>query len=243
MLIACQSLHRFFLFWVFCISFGIGALVGSRISFRLKSPLFANSQPTSFFAAFANSVVLQLAYMTLLHFPKTETIVFESLEDRLKITIPEVRNWLVVGLFSLLLLVWLVGFIWMAIFTFRDVMGAGERFTFAFSVLMLIWLYIWYRLGKVVWARWQYYMANREIIFINQEELILRRPVSILGLTDAYGMSHVTPFYYSEKHHCPAFDYGYQHVYFAHKLPEDEAKQLVDFLNGRFFPDHDPWDE
>jgi hypothetical protein len=181
--------------------------------------------------------------MTRMNLPQIGDVVFEQMEERLKIVLPEPRNWLVVGLFSLLLVVWLVGLVWMLIFTFRDVMGAGERFTFAFSVMMLIWLYIWYRLGRVVWDRWQYYVANREILFINDEELIVRRPVSILGLTDVYGMDHVSPFYYSDKHHCPAFDYGYQHVYFGHKLTEGEASALVGFLNGRFFPNHDPWED
>jgi hypothetical protein len=181
--------------------------------------------------------------MTMANFPQIGTVFFEQLENRLKIVMPQRRNWLVVILLSLALLVWLVGFVWMLIFTFRDVMGAGERYTFAFSVLMLIWLYIWYRLGKVVWGRWQYFVANREILFISAEELIVRRPVSILGLTDVYGMSHVTPFYFSDKHNCPAFDYGYQHVYFGQQLAADEAQALVDYLNGRFFPDHDPWDD
>jgi hypothetical protein len=180
--------------------------------------------------------------MIMSNFPQIGDVVFEQGAERLKIVLPERRNWPVVALFSLLLIVWLVGLVWMFIFTFRDVMGAGERFTFAFSVMMLIWLYIWYRLGRIIWGRWQYYMANREILFINEEELIVRRPVSILGLTDAYGMDHVSPFYYSDKHHCPAFDYGYQHVYFGQKLPEIAAKSLVGFLNGRFFPDYDPWD-
>jgi hypothetical protein len=175
--------------------------------------------------------------MSMINWPQIGNITFEPLEERLKIVLPEPRNWPAVLLFSLMLLVWVAGFIWMLLFTFRDVMGAGERFTFAFSVMMLIWLYIWYRLGRLLWGRWQYYMANREVLFINREELIVRRPVSILGLTDVYGMDHVSPFYYSDKHHCPAFDYGYQHVYFGHKLTDPEANQLVDFLNGRFFPD------
>ncbi len=178
--------------------------------------------------------------MATVNYPQIGNIVFEPLEERLKIVIPEPRNWLIVALLNLALLAWLVGAVWMVIFTVQDVFGAGGRYPLAFPVLMLIWLYLWYRLGKVLWNRWQYFVANREILFINQEELIVRRPVSILGLTDAYGMDHVSPFYYSDKHKCPAFDYGFQHVYFAQKLTETEGNALVAFLNGRFFPDYDP---
>ncbi|MCZ7671129.1 MAG: hypothetical protein M5U34_30285 [Chloroflexi bacterium] len=82
----------------------------------------------------------------------------------------------------------------MVLFLIRDVMMAGERFTFAFSIILLIWVAIWLWLGKLVWQRWQYYAAGREIMFINKDRLILRRPVTIWGLTDAFDMAYVQPF-------------------------------------------------
>jgi hypothetical protein len=94
-----------------------------------------------------------------------------------------------------------------------------------------------------LWRQWQYFAADREILFVNQSRLIMRRPVSLLGLTDAFDMAHVSPFYVSEKHHCPAFDYGYQNIYFGRDLPPKAAEQLVLFLNGRFFPHLDDDDE
>jgi hypothetical protein len=163
-------------------------------------------------------------------------IQFEETPERLKFSWPLRRQGFLLGLFSLTLLVWLVMLVGMAIYLVRDVMLAGERFSFVFSVMLLIWLAVWIWFGRVLWRRWQYYAANREILFINQEQMIIRRPVSILGLTDGYDMQHVSPFYYSDKHHCPVFDYGYQHVYFGHALPQDDAEKLVGALNGRFFP-------
>ncbi len=163
----------------------------------------------------------------------------EETAVRLKITWSVPRNWFLFVLFSLALLVWLVMLAAMTVYLFRDVIAGGERFTFILSVILLIWLYVWLRFGRILWTRWQYYTAVREIMFIDPERLIIRRPVSILGITDAYDMQHVNPFYYSEKHRCPAFDYGYTHVYFGLSLAQKEAAALVDFLNGRFFPDMD----
>jgi hypothetical protein len=61
--------------------------------------------------------------------------------------------------------------------------------------------------------------------------------VSILGLTWVYDRSHVSRLYFSDQHHCPAFDYAYLHVYFGRSLAEPAARQLIDDLNGRYFPD------
>ena len=163
----------------------------------------------------------------------------EETADRLKITWPVPRNWFLFVLFSLALLVWLVMLVVMAVYLVRDVVAGGERFTFILSAMVLVWLFVWLRFGRILWQRWQYYTAIREIMFIDQERLIVRRPVSILGITDAYDMQHVSPFYYSDKHRCPAFDYGYQHVYFGLSLTQEEAEALAAFLNGRFFPDMD----
>ncbi len=171
--------------------------------------------------------------------PEFKTIQFEESDERLKIVWPIPRNWFLFGLFSLALIVWLVMLVGMAIYLARDVMGAGERCTFVFSAMLLIWLFIWFRFGHILWTRWQFYAADREILFIDEERLIIRRPVSILGITDAYDRQHISPFYFHEKHHCPVFDYGYQHVYFGEGLVPDEARTLLTLLNGRFFPDLD----
>jgi hypothetical protein len=167
------------------------------------------------------------------------TIQLEETPKRLKITWPVKRPWLLLALFSIALIVWLVMLIGMSIYLVRDVMGAGERFTFVFSIMLILWLLVWFWLGRILSRRWQYAVANREIMFINKQELIIRRPVSIFGLTDAYDMSHVSPFYFSEKLNCPVFDYGFQHIYFGQSLPQNEAMTLIEMLNGRFFPHMD----
>jgi hypothetical protein len=172
--------------------------------------------------------------------PEFHTIQLEETPQRLKISWPLQRPYLLFALFSVAMIVWLVMLVGMLIYLVRDVMGAGERFTFVFSVMLIIWLLVWLWFGRILNKRWQYVAANREILFINETELIIRRPVSIFGITDAYDMQHVSPFYLSEKHNCPVFDYGFQNIYFGRDLPQIEARLLIDLLNGRFFPN---WDD
>lgn len=166
-------------------------------------------------------------------------ITLEDQPEWLKVILPIKRNWLLFGLFTVALLVWLVFVIGMLMFLVRDVILVGERFAFSFAVILLIWLAIWLWVGKIVWRRWQYYAAGREIMFINKERLIIRRPVSIWGLTEAFDMEHLRPFYVSKRHHCPAFDYGSQKVYFGISLSDDEAAQLIKTLNSLYFRSYD----
>ena len=171
--------------------------------------------------------------------PGLERIKFEEAPEWLKIVLPVRRNWILFALFTILLVVWIAMLVMGIVFTVRDVAMSGEPFAFVFTVMLLVLLFILFRFGRVLWGQWQYYTADREILFVNKEQLIVRRPVSILGMTDAYDMRHVSPFYYSEKHHCPTFDYAYQHVYFGRDLEQDEARTLVGYLNERYFPDFD----
>jgi hypothetical protein len=166
--------------------------------------------------------------------PLIGSIKFEQRPEWLKVTLPGQRNWLMLVLHTILLVTWLVSLVWIAGFLFRE-RGLG----FVMIVLLVLWLLIWFWFGRKLWNMWQYHAADREILFINKEQLIVRRPVSILGPTDNYDMRYVTPFYYSDKHGSPAFDYAFQHVYFGHNLSENEAKALVLALNQRFFPDAD----
>lgn len=177
--------------------------------------------------------------LLLMELPQIDNITFEKSPERLKVVLPVQRHWFLFVLFTLCMVVWLVMLVGIAVALLRDVIPARERFTLVLTIILLVWLVLWYLLGKVLWKRWQYYAANREILFLNQERLIVRRPVSILGITDAYDMNFVTPFYYSQKHRCPAFDYGYHHVYFGRSLAEDESKQLIRTLNEHYFPDAD----
>ncbi|UCG24936.1 MAG: hypothetical protein JSW55_02780 [Chloroflexota bacterium] len=158
-------------------------------------------------------------------------ITFEESAGRLKVTLPSPINWPVFGLHTLALLIWLGMLAAVLVYLFR-----GLSSSFVLTIILLVWMIIWLWFGRFLWSRWQYHAASREILFADDEQLVVRRPVSILGLTWVYDINHVSGLYYSEQHGCPAFDYAYQHVYFGHELKEEQAKLVINELNGRFFP-------
>ncbi|MCA9957400.1 MAG: hypothetical protein R3E31_26095 [Chloroflexota bacterium] len=176
-------------------------------------------------------------------FPQISNITFAENEERLKVVLPLRRQWVLFILFTISMLIWVGMIVVVAVFLVRDVLPQRERYTFILTVMMLVWLALWYYLGKVLWKRWQYYTADREILFVSKEMLIVRRPVSILGITDAYDMQYVNPFYYNHEHHCLVFDYGSQRIYFGEQLAEEDAHRLLKYLNHRFFPYHDDEDD
>ena len=161
-----------------------------------------------------------------------DEITFEESDQRLKVVLPAGINWPVFVLHSLALLIWLGMLVAVLVYLLR-----GLSSSLVLTIILLIWLLIWLWFGRFLWARWQFHAANREILFIETEQLIIRRPVSILGLTWVYDMAHVSRLYYSDQHRCPAFDYAYQHVYFGRSLDESQARRLVSELNGRYFPE------
>lgn len=136
-------------------------------------------------------------------------IVFTENDQRLKITLPVQRNRLYIGLYTLLLLVWVAMTVWVIIQAFdipqRAISGTSKVVLYG---VWLIWMYFWIWLGRRIWRWWQFNIADREILFINKEELMIRRPVSILGLTDAYDMKYVEPLAYDEQYGGLAFKYG-----------------------------------
>lgn len=166
-------------------------------------------------------------------FPIIEGVTFEENPERLKITLSLRQNWLIVGFFTVCLLIWagMLGKVVLSFFT--------THYHLVLIIALVVWLGIWLYFGNVLWTQWQYYAAGREILYLNKEQLTLRRPVSWLGVTQVYDMKHVTPFYFSDKHACPAFDYAYQHVYFGQSLSLEEASPLLAYVNGRFFPNAD----
>ena len=159
-------------------------------------------------------------------------ITFEETPERLKIIIPDPIRWSLLIIYTLAMATWIV-----MIFIVISYLLRGQSSSLVLSALLVIWLIVWVLLGKFVWTRWQYQAANREVIFIDEEQIVIRRPVSILGITTAYDIHHVSPFYISEKHNCPAFDYAYMHVYFGRGVSTTEAQQLIDQLNIRLFPE------
>ena len=175
-----------------------------------------------------------------MRFPQIKNVTFEETAERLKITLPVNRNWFLIGLFTVCLLAWLVTLIVVLQFLIREVFPTGGRFAFLMTTMLVIWGIIYYYLGRMLWQRWQYVAANREIIFIyKDDQVIVRRPLSIFGLTTTYDYQHVSPFHYNDTRHCVAFQYGQRYAFFGHALNRDEAQQFNDYINYRFFPEDD----
>jgi hypothetical protein len=160
------------------------------------------------------------------------TILFEESPERLKVTIPVKVNWFLFILHTVGLAVWLVMVGLIVIYLVR-----GLSNSVVLTILIFIWTALWLWFGRFLFNRWQYYAANREILFIDDEQLILRRPMSILGITNVYDINYVSPFYYSDKHNCVAFDYAYAHVYFGQSLDEPASKAFIAEMNERYFPE------
>ncbi|HSM55895.1 MAG TPA: hypothetical protein VK879_07045 [Candidatus Sulfomarinibacteraceae bacterium] len=170
-------------------------------------------------------------------FPIIDDVEFEQQEKRLKVIMPAHRQQAYFALYSILLVAWIGVTIWMLGLLFgTSLQGLTTMFVVVWVIILIIWAYVWYRLGRMVWYWWQYFTATREVLFVDQEILIVRRPLSILGVTDAYDMQHVNPFYYSEKYDAIAFDYGSREGHFGQSLPRPDAEQVIEVLNSRFFP-------
>lgn len=171
-----------------------------------------------------------------------DDVTLEENEDRLKIVIPLKQHWPFLLIYSVLLLVWIGMFFYSIIFTWRMAFS-GERFALAFTFLLFLFLFVLYRLGKMIWRQWQYYVANREILFLYEDHMIVRRPVSLFGITTGYAREYMRPFYYDENQRGPAFEYGSLYVLIGLTLARPEAEKLIQFLNGRYFPDYEEDDD
>jgi len=167
-----------------------------------------------------------------------EGVQFDTVDERLKIVLPLQRKWHYLAVYSVLLLSWIGVTGWMLVLLFgSSVRELATQFVIVWAIILLIWAYVWYRLGSHVWRWWQYYFAQREVLFVDEDILIIRRPLSLLGVTDAYDMEHVSPFYYNDNHRAVAFDYGSRGGLFADGIRREDAQRLIDFLNRRFYPE------
>lgn len=172
-----------------------------------------------------------------MNYPDIAGVTFEETPERLKVVLPVRRQWPYLLVYSVLMLTWLGATVWMLTLLFGVSRGdMSVRFLIVWVIILLIWAYLWYRLGSFVWRWWQYFAATREILLVSQATLIVRRPLSLLGVTDAYAMEHVSPFYYSEKNRAVAFDYGSRGGLFGLGLERLAAQELINVLNRRFFP-------
>ncbi len=177
-------------------------------------------------------------------------ITFEENDDRMKVVIPLKQNFLITLLYSALALFWFSGLIAFVVLLFqpqRLQLVADFRFTtqLCWGILVLAWIYVWVRyIGRNVLRWWQFYLAKRELLFIDEKTVIIRRPVSIMGLTDSYDRQYIRPIYHSEQHKALAFPYGnVKQILFAMTVPQADQLQLMSFLNNRYFPHYDDDDD
>ena len=177
----------------------------------------------------------------------TEPISIEENADRVKIVLPLKRLWPFWLTYSLLLVVWIGGTFW-AVRTLFEYARSGNYgfeglFLLAWVIILIIIAGFWLWLGSMVWKRWQYYTARREILFFYVDKLIVRRPLSLLGVTDAYDREFVSSFKYDDKVHSAAFDYGSYRIPVGNTLSPETATALVTMINDRFFPNSDSDDD
>ncbi len=177
-------------------------------------------------------------------------IEFEETEERMKVEIPLQRSKLAMFTYSLLALIWLGGLILFIVILFRPsssglISGLPRSIQITWFIGVLLWIYVWIRyVGRSVLRWWQFYLAKRELLFISEHTVIVRRPVSLLGLTDAYDRRYMSPFYFSDQHQALAFPYGnVRHILVAMSVAKAEQMELMKFLNGRFFPQVDDDDD
>lgn len=166
--------------------------------------------------------------------PMISSVHFEQMPERLKIVMPVKRNWPYLMLYTILAILWLVMMIGGIIYLFQ-ILFSGQSYRFVFALMIAILLLVLFRFGRFLGRQWAQYLSNREVLFINQEEFIVRRPVSIWGNTDVYDMQHVTPIYSNDASGSLAFDYGYRHVYFGGSLTPESQRTLRQFLNDTYF--------
>lgn len=162
---------------------------------------------------------------------------FEQSPERLKVVLPIKRHWPYLILYSILALLWIVMMVWGAIYLLQ-ILFSSQSYRFIFALMIAVLLVILFRFGKFLFRQWATYLSAREILFINLEELIVRRPVSIFGNTDVYDMAHVTPFYEAANPPSLAFDYGYRHIHLGEALAPEARRALRDHLNHTYFPTH-----
>jgi len=173
-----------------------------------------------------------------------ERITIEENSDRTKIVIPIQRQWAFWGTYTTMLVGWIAGSIW-AIGALFSSWRAGmlQSIDTAFLITYIIILVViaagWYWVGQRVWRNWQYHTANREILFFYPDKLIVRRPVSLLGVTEAYDIRYISPFRVDPKVESLAFDYGTYRVPVGGSLNRAESDALGQVINNRFFPHHD----
>jgi hypothetical protein len=172
-------------------------------------------------------------------------IIIEETPQWQKIVLPAERNWYLLAFYSVAMLIWLamLGIVVVGLF---QPLGIERPFIsgLVWKVVLVFWLVVWlFFARRWLWRNWQYYAAGREILFVNPEEFVVRRPVSVFGITNVYDMSHIDHVYLDPEEGSPSFQYGVRPVHFARGVVENGAQELVSLLNHRYFPQEDDDDD
>lgn len=164
---------------------------------------------------------------------------FEQQPDKLKIILPIKRNWPFLIIYAVLSIMWVGMMVYGVVFLVRIIM-AGASYRFVFAVIIIILLLVLFRFGRFLLSQLAEYLSNREVLFINPEELIVRKPVSIWGNTRVYDMAFMAPFFRSAREEALAFNYGSHSVFIGRGLTPEAQETLSTFLNQIYFPDRSP---
>ena len=168
----------------------------------------------------------------------SENITIEEEEQWQKIVMPAEKNTGLFIFYTFCLVLWVV-MMGLMIYGLFQPFPIERPFVsnLVFRLLLLAWMGVWYWFARrFLWGFWQYYAANREILFINKEEFIVRRPVSLLGVTNVYDMKHIEAVYFDDKQKNPTMQYGVQPVKFGQALSPKEGVELISMLMHRHFP-------
>jgi hypothetical protein len=167
----------------------------------------------------------------------SDNILIEEEERWQKVIMPAEKSTFLFIFYSIAMILWAISTIWIIYQIFQP-LGIDRPFMTK-AIYRLIWfglLVTWYWFAKnFLWGFWQYYAANREILFINEEEFIIRRPVSLLGVTNVYDMKHIEAIYHDEEKDSPTLQYGVQPVHFGQALSTKEGIELISMLTHRHF--------
>ncbi len=164
-------------------------------------------------------------------------ITVEETDQWQKIILPAESNRFLFVFYSVAMLVWMGMLVVVVVGLFRPfVEGRPFYSSLVWRGLMVLWLLVWiYFARRWLWRNWQYYAATREILFVGEEEFIIRRPVSLLGLTDVYDKAHIDRIEMDREGGFLSFAYGSRPVRFARGVDMSAAQRLVSLLNRQHF--------
>lgn len=163
-----------------------------------------------------------------------DTIQYKTDPDKLTIILPIKRNWLLLTVLTIALIVWIGMTISIFVFLFQEWRG------WILSVMLVVWLFIWYFVGRTLWDRWKYYAADQEHLYFEKDILILHRQAFVFSITDGYDRQYVKPLHINEQTQSLSFAYGSRRIDFGYNISQEEIPTLIKTANQFYFPN---WDD